>query len=240
MHPKISVNGPQLRVADVGTGTRIWLTDLGKSLPATTQLDGLDISLDAAPPLEYLPSNVTLRKWDVKEPLPKDLTEAYDIVHIRNFTFVLLDSEVAQVVTKLIQLLEPGGLLQWGEAYVASFRIEKMSLRAKMDALGELMELPQLQDARLSPKWAPQLASLFLAAGLEVESDIKDAPPHTAWSTHQCNLMIHEMMASQTGNQNLAKALMGVMPRAASETRDGAYYAFTRHTVIGRKSKKAT
>ncbi|KAF2244384.1 hypothetical protein BU26DRAFT_99947 [Trematosphaeria pertusa] len=58
----------------------IWLTEIDARVPESVELDRLDISLNAAPPAEWLPSNVTLKTWDVKEDAPGDLVEAYDIV----------------------------------------------------------------------------------------------------------------------------------------------------------------
>ncbi|PWY81696.1 hypothetical protein BO94DRAFT_587400 [Aspergillus sclerotioniger CBS 115572] len=48
-----------MRIADVGTGTRIRLTDLADKLPKFVRLDGLDISFDACPAREWLPPNMT-------------------------------------------------------------------------------------------------------------------------------------------------------------------------------------
>ncbi|KAB8272196.1 hypothetical protein BDV30DRAFT_227596 [Aspergillus minisclerotigenes] len=60
-HPDIPTADPNLKVADVGTGTGIWLIDLARRLPTT------------------LPSNVHTRVWDVKTDLPEDLIGVYDI-----------------------------------------------------------------------------------------------------------------------------------------------------------------
>ena len=75
-------------------------------------------------------------------------------------------------------MIGPGGYLQWAEPDVASFRIEKTSPDNKADALGQLLKLSQGQDARLSPTWVPDLATLFADGGLgEIQTDIRNAPP---------------------------------------------------------------
>ena len=134
-------------------------------------------------------------------------------------------------------MTEPGGYLQWGEPDVASFRIEQTSPGSDISALTELMKMSQPQDARLSPQWVPKLSALFEAAGLEaVESHvIKDAPPHIALATHECNLVIHELVARRSGNSVLLAKVRELMPKLEAETRDGAYWAFTRYTVVGKK-----
>jgi hypothetical protein len=83
----------------------IWLANIQDRLPRRTQLDGLDISFDAVPPVKLFSSNVTFRHWNVNKSIPEDLVGAFDIVHLRFFAFVLRDDEVAGVVAKLFDLL---------------------------------------------------------------------------------------------------------------------------------------
>lgn len=83
----------------------IWLTDLAATLPDTVRLDGLDLSLDATPPALSLPPNVTLQQWDIKSPVPAALVGQYDVVHARNFAFVLQDQEIPGVLRNLVELL---------------------------------------------------------------------------------------------------------------------------------------
>ena len=83
----------------------IWLTDLEARLPKSVQLDGLDISFHATPPPQWLPSNMTLRHWDIKTDVPKDLVEFYDIVHIRNFAFILQSDDIQRVLGNLMRLI---------------------------------------------------------------------------------------------------------------------------------------
>ncbi|GKZ45825.1 hypothetical protein AbraIFM66951_008519 [Aspergillus brasiliensis] len=106
IHPDIPIkDNNNLRIADVGTGTGVWITDLARRLPASVQLDALDISFDSAPPAEWLPSNVKTFKWDVKQDVPEELVGVYDVVHIRLFIFVLLDAEVQPVLERILKLL---------------------------------------------------------------------------------------------------------------------------------------
>ncbi|RYP82305.1 hypothetical protein DL769_001707 [Monosporascus sp. CRB-8-3] len=125
-----------LCVADVATGTGIWLMDLSSRVPATVQLEGLDISFQATPPTEWLPTNVTMRHWNIRDPVPEGLVEKYDIVHIRYLCLVLSDEEVPSVLQNVARLIKPGGYLQWGELDTPSFRIEKT--RPDNDASGLL------------------------------------------------------------------------------------------------------
>ncbi|CAF9926351.1 hypothetical protein IMSHALPRED_006938 [Imshaugia aleurites] len=238
-HPDIPTRDPHLKIADVGTGTGIWLTELGGRLPKSVHLDGLDISFHATPPAQWLPSNMTLRLWDVKAHVPEDLAGRYDIVHIRNFAFVLQSDDIQHVLDNLIKLIRPGGYLQWAEPDVASFRIEKTKPENNVDALRQLLHLSQGQDARLSPTWVPNLTTLFTNSGLgDVQSDARDAPPHLALAMHECSLPIHELIARKTQNEGVTHALTDLMPEIAKETREGSCWAFTRWIVIGRKPRE--
>ena len=136
----------------------------------------------------------------------------------------------------MVCLTGSGGYLQWAEPDVASFRIEKIDPKNKVDALRQLLTLSQGQDVRLSPTWVPSLAALFTDGGLrDVQSDVRDAAPHLALAMHECNLLIHELIARKTQNESLVQELTSFMPEIAKETREGSCWAFTRRVVIGRK-----
>lgn len=85
--------------------TSIWLFDVGQSVDPSARLEGFDISFDAAPPAEILPSNVSFRHWDVNQDLPEDMVGAFDIVHVRFFAFVLMNEQVQPVVERLFKML---------------------------------------------------------------------------------------------------------------------------------------
>jgi hypothetical protein len=217
----------------------VWLTELASHLPSTVQLDGLDVSFEAAPLAKWLPSNVTLRHWNIKEPVPHELVGAYDIVHVRNFLFVLRDSDMPGVLERLVSLLRPGGVLQWGEGDISSFRMQTVDTTVSTSALEKMLEVAKLQDDRLNPSWATQLPILCRDAGLtEVEVDVRDAPPHLVLAMQECNLIMHELIARKTKNQALLQAIHDLMPQAVTEMRQGACWAFTRCTVVGRKKSE--
>ena len=112
----------------------------------------------------------------------------------------------------------PGGNLQWAEPDVASFRIEKTNSANKADALRQLLDLSQGQDTRLSPTWVPNLATLFANRGLgDVRSDVRNVALHLALAMHECNLLIHELIARKTQNQGGTQKLTSLMPEIAKE-----------------------
>lgn len=48
---------------------------------------------------------MTLFHWDVKRDVPEDLVEVYDIVHVRNFAFILQNDDIQPVLGNLIRLI---------------------------------------------------------------------------------------------------------------------------------------
>ncbi|KAH8900829.1 UMTA methyltransferase family protein [Thozetella sp. PMI_491] len=235
IHPKIPTDAPNLRVADIGCGTGIWLLDVNDNLK-NAQLEGLDISFDAAPPSETLPANVTFRHWNIKEEVPEDLIGVYDILNVRFLAFVLLNDDVPGAVAKLFKMLKPGGYLQWGEADYDTLRFDTTKPECKTENLIDLFKLLAVQDPRLKPSWFRNLTQTFEEAGfVDVKKDTQDAPPHLAFMFHEAGLMIHELIARKTKNETMARELKRLLPRAVEETKQGAYGTSLRFTVIGRK-----
>jgi hypothetical protein len=94
----------------------IWLIDLLNQLPSSTTFDGLDVSFEALPPPETLPPNITLRTCNIMSEISSDLVGVYDIVHIRNFAFVLKDDDVKYAIDNIFKLLSMSApLYSWKE-----------------------------------------------------------------------------------------------------------------------------
>ena len=77
IHPCAVPKTESPKIADIGTGTGIWLLDVADSLSSSTHLDGLDISLSQTPPKEWLPPNVSMRQLDIFEDIPEELVGQY-------------------------------------------------------------------------------------------------------------------------------------------------------------------
>jgi trans-aconitate methyltransferase len=115
LHPEtIAQLTPESRVADIGTGTGIFLEQLHVHHPETT-LDGFDISTALFPAQSTLPSQISLRQLDIKQPIPQELQGQYDVVHVQMLAAGMLPSEWELVVRNVVLLLKPGGWLQWTE-----------------------------------------------------------------------------------------------------------------------------
>lgn len=74
-------------------------------MPESCQFVGLDIDTSQAPPTEWLPSNVSMRQWDVTQEVPADLVGQFDVVQIRLFIFVIKDNDPLPILRNIIKLI---------------------------------------------------------------------------------------------------------------------------------------
>ncbi|KAI1425290.1 hypothetical protein F5Y12DRAFT_747719 [Xylaria sp. FL1777] len=111
-------SGDQLHIADLATGTGIWLFDLLKS-PEISGLDiqfhGFDISKALFPHSSWLPKNVVLSTSNLLEDPPQSLHGQFDVVHLRLVLSLIRSGSPKPVIQHIKKLLKPGGYLQWDE-----------------------------------------------------------------------------------------------------------------------------
>ncbi|RAL07150.1 uncharacterized protein BO97DRAFT_464664 [Aspergillus homomorphus CBS 101889] len=237
IHPSISTSDLNMRIADVGTGTGIWLTDLAPRLSESVRLDGLDISFDACPPREWLPPNMTLHHWDVKMEVPEYLAGVYDLVSVRHFAFVLQQHELQNALSNLVKLLKPGGYLQWTDVDMTSQRIEK----ARPDIDGEpqerIMKLFRGNDPRLHSAWVPSLGERFGEVGLtKVEVDQRETPHYIGQRLFESGFLAVEALTRNGRlDERKMQEVQEIFRDSAKVTREGSYAALTRYTVVGQK-----
>ena len=125
LDPSIPTKKENLKIADIACGTgyvvqtepssclmipsteasSIWLVDLAKSLPLTTQLEGFDISSAHFPPKHELPANVTLGTLDSFAPVPDHLVGGYDILHCRGFMLYVANGDPSFLVENIRTML---------------------------------------------------------------------------------------------------------------------------------------
>ena len=115
INPKIASSLPvEARIADVGTGTGIWLTDLAGSTSPSCLLTGLDISDSQFP--ENHPPGCSFKVLNILEPVPEKLCGIFDMVHLRLLTMGLAGRDWQTCASNVMSLLKPGGWVQWEEA----------------------------------------------------------------------------------------------------------------------------
>ena len=74
-------------------------------LPASTQLDGLNVSFAQCPPKEWLPANLSFITPDSLAEPPSSLVEAYDIIHVQLFITILRDGNPVPMLQNLMKML---------------------------------------------------------------------------------------------------------------------------------------
>ena len=110
-HPSIPLGGFRT-VADVGTGTGIWLKRLAVS-PAfamrpdgdKTTFVGFDISPQQFPPADELLSNLCFKIQDIREPSPVEYHERFDFVNVRLLSYVIKAVDLEKIVRHILQIL---------------------------------------------------------------------------------------------------------------------------------------
>ncbi|KAL2012148.1 hypothetical protein VTN00DRAFT_4866 [Thermoascus crustaceus] len=112
-------------IADIATGTGIWLKDVSKLLKDVPTdrpryYHGFDISPDQFP---SEPGDLHFSVQDVMKPFPVEHQNRYDLVHVRLLIGALKEEDIKGVVANLATLLKPGGYLQWDDFDMSSMTL---------------------------------------------------------------------------------------------------------------------
>ncbi|KAK8101519.1 S-adenosyl-L-methionine-dependent methyltransferase [Apiospora kogelbergensis] len=239
LSPKIPRDKEFLKVADVGTGTGVWLLDLHSQLDPSikTELVGLDVDIGQVGPKEWLPENLSLRQWSVFDEPPADLAGTFDIVNVRLIVFVI-DQDPVPVLRNLMKLLKPGGHLQWCEIDLESQHVETIAPGIATDCLEAVQKMTVVENTPLLPTWVRRLAQTLRDEGLEaVTADWQSGRRHTMLSMHWCNLTIPINISDKIRQTNPEKAahIDAMIEGAIAESQKGAMWAHNRLIVTARK-----
>lgn len=127
LHPRIVASTLSLaespQVADIATGTGVWLLALEREMkdqPLTWHLSGLDISAEQFPTSSASKSSCRFSILDIRQPIPQHLKGSFHVVHIRLLVGGLTTPDWSTVAQNAFDLLKPGGWIQWHEFDVTS------------------------------------------------------------------------------------------------------------------------
>lgn len=244
----ISDSQQQLKIADLGCGNGIWLSELHSALSRANlpaQLDGFDINPINFPNKAYLPTSVSLNQLDIlAKPLPAELIGVHDIVHIRAFGSVTPDAESVLCVAS--ELLKPGGYLQWEECRGDMITAESPSPQVSKTACDSIIQILKggLQAKGISKDWVDVLDIHFSQYGFEnvrLNRHEKRRQDLKAWTDNY--LMIWDELAvlfppcSQEPNAQVTReAWLDLYAAAIKETEQGvAVHQGTFITATGQK-----
>ncbi|GKZ76013.1 hypothetical protein AnigIFM56816_003474 [Aspergillus niger] len=240
IHPSIPTTPAALKkVVDVACGTALWLIDVAHEFHHTNenlQLDGLDIDLTQAPHSGWLPSNIHLDDWDLFTPVPQQLQEQYDLVHVRLLVLILSGLDPMPVIRRLFQLVKPGGYLQWDELNCANLCIKKTDPSIAAPALEEI-RVGSHADGRHD--WALDLPRLLAEVGFqEVTIDHYDEPPEMVRAFNDLHLLTMEEFAARLAGQGQHKAaarFTQLIQAGYQESVNGAALSFPRVVVVAKR-----
>ncbi|KAG4437423.1 hypothetical protein IFR05_007105 [Cadophora sp. M221] len=156
IHPSIPKDRI-LRIADVATGTGVWLQDLStilsKSLTSANQprqYIGFDISREFFP--KDRPSDFSYVQHNVLRPFPDEHIGKYNLVHVRLLIAALKEDEIPIALENVVELLAPGGYIQWDEWDFPSIQLPSAPPTVKQT-------LTDFLDFCISLGFAPDIAS---------------------------------------------------------------------------------
>lgn len=237
IHPDIPVQDHNdFRIADIGTGTGIWLIDVNRQLPSA-RLDGFDISPDQYPPKEWLPSTISLETMDVHKPIPHELRGKYDLVHVRLFITVVKKDDPSPILENLKAMLKPDGYLQWSEHNLATISVESTKPGMK---LGEVQFLVDHAKNAVPYGWPSTLGDDFAKQGFtKVSHNRYPIKPDTRMIFTQMQFMIGEeysfVAMDNSGPTASGPAHRRRIQEAAKEAKEGVAMHFIPEVTVGMK-----
>lgn len=241
LHPSIPTDKAGLKIADVATGTGVWVFEIASSLPQA-QVDGFDISLDQLPPQDHLPENIKFDLLNILEDVPQHLQGRYDIVHCRMMSLVLTTGDPMPMFRNLLSMLKPGGWIQFGEA--EHLRMYQQRRERNPSPPGwELYEpMYQMMEKAYPQEWAAALDAHLTRAGAQNVHFHRypisaSATPfaHKAWSDQQLlafDEMAEALVPAAGGDSGEIKRLVR---KVAQEWRGGAEVYYCPVVGVGRR-----
>ncbi|PWY82642.1 hypothetical protein BO83DRAFT_414177 [Aspergillus eucalypticola CBS 122712] len=127
IHPSIPLSSLKGGVADIGCGTGIWLREVAQILPSPAvdntlpSLVGFDLNAAAFP--ENPTPGIQLVQHDCTKPFDSRYHGQFDLVNIRGLAYAITEEKLSRALENALQLLKPGGYLQWTESEARLFKL---------------------------------------------------------------------------------------------------------------------
>ncbi|GKT63162.1 methyltransferase domain-containing protein [Colletotrichum tofieldiae] len=113
---------PSPHVAEIATGTGVWLKDMAKQLPVSAMLRGIDMDSTKFPRASELPPNCSMMQHNALRPFPEQMLGTFDMVHVRLLRLGLKKEDWETLAHNIFALLRPGGYLHWEEVADSSWK----------------------------------------------------------------------------------------------------------------------
>ncbi|KAI2828072.1 hypothetical protein CBS147343_1949 [Aspergillus niger] len=247
LHPSIDLGpaGETVRIADLATGTAIWLCDLMRDpamAPYTLQLDGLDVDLKNAPAPEWVAPSISLRQWNIFDEVPDDLRGKYDVVHLRLLVLVVQESNPLPIIDKVFQLLKPGGYIQWDDLnYPDTIVAKPPTAQQGNQATPACDAFVQFAQSNGRNDWVLDLPqSLMEGHGGFVNAELfhfRDRPELCKANGDQYILVLEEFAArlKSAGKVEEASRIYDMIMGLAEESRRGFHLSMPRVVCVAQK-----
>ncbi|KAJ5247891.1 hypothetical protein N7468_002874 [Penicillium chermesinum] len=196
LHPLIPIKD-DMKIAELGTGTAVWIFDLARQLPPTVQLQGFDISNRQFPVRDTWPQNVTLGTLDSLVDPPASLCGQFDVVHLRMWASNLRQHDTSALIG------HPGGYLQWEDADLVNQHIQGQDAERFEQQLNEVFrkkfDVLEAEKSRFRPELAQLCTNTYLMALLEILQGIKRILAHDSLlSIVEQELALHRLSSNNT------------------------------------------
>jgi len=243
VHPSIRAKLPAAPViADLGTGTGLFLVQLAEQFPKAS-LHGFDISPALYPSPQTLPSNVKLEVMDIKQPPSSSELNKYDLVHVRLIAAGIASTEWEAAVNNAVQLLKPGGAIQWEECNWEASQYYRGGVESSVHTCRKMAALfKEAMKDRFSHNWKI-LPQTFKTIGLvDVEEDIvsSDRIPETriGFARNGMNAIFGwaRLISARNAPGSLPMDELASLEQAANaEVESGCYSRYDVHVALAFK-----
>ncbi|KAH9822803.1 methyltransferase [Teratosphaeria destructans] len=241
LHPTIAASlPPTAHIADVATGTGIWLLDLVSTLPPTHTFTGLDLSPAQFPATP--PPNFTFRTMNVLEPPPPELQGQFDLVNLRLLICGLTQPDWRTAARHVRLLLRPGGALQWTEGDFAHMDILQSAPGTSIAASRSVFDFVIASHQRKGKMVSDDVRRLrgvveaegFVECREDVVSSDRVAEGRMEGSVigvGAINSLARNMAREGGGGEGIEESCEA----AVLEIGDGVYWRWNIHTIVARK-----
>ncbi|KAE9365003.1 hypothetical protein N431DRAFT_386956 [Stipitochalara longipes BDJ] len=242
IHPHIPTTSPTLKIADIATGTGIWLMDLAETLPSSCELIGYDISSAQFLPQSTWPPNVSLKIHSMLIPFPEAELGTYDIVAIRYVSIAITAAEWKTAIKNLLTLLKPGGWIQWIDSDTLHFYQSRpgTSVAAMKEVFGGVATFSRSKNFAFG--MIKRTSELYREEGLvDIWEDAfagdrvaEDREKNTRNGVEAMKSILGRI-AAVPGSGWTVERRDRLLEEASKEASAGAYFVLDQYCVIGRK-----
>lgn len=231
--PTVALPNTNPRIADVATGTGVWLLEAASLYPGA-RCDGTDIDLSQAPPSKWCPPNVAFSRWDFRTTPPEEWHGVYDLVHVR-LVMLAIEKDPSTVIQNLSMLLKPGGCLQWEELDVTQTRIEAVEEGVSTTAM-EMMVSMMIGKKGIG--WVLELPVLLEREGLGEVTTRKIMPDMALLRSYSMSHLpswveiAQNLVEGSQERQGIEKMMKGV----AAEIGQGAAFGIAKTVTLARRA----